>query len=99
MANGLLFKTTYTWQRPLTVLTASDAVTVDRVDVYLVSDVNDTRATGQLDGADLSLPDIGDLSPGEYCLCFRTTVLGPYSEQSGRYTYQTDYTIYKVNLE
>jgi|GEM_PF-1759132 len=99
MANGLLFKTTYTWQRPLTVLTASDAVTVDAVDVYLVSDGNDTQATGQLDGADLSLPDIDDLSPGEYCLCFRTTVLGPYSEQSGRYTYQTDYTIYKVNLE
>ncbi len=99
MANGLLFKTTYTWQRPLTVLTASDDVTVDAVDVYLVSDVNDTRATGQLDGADLGLPDIDDLSPGEYCLCFRTTVLGPYSEKIGRYTYQTDYTIYKVDLK
>ena len=39
------------------------------------------------------------LDPGTYYLCFRTTVLGPYSEKTGRYTYQTDYTIYKVNLK
>ncbi len=96
MSNGLLFKTIYTWQRPLTVLTASDAVIVDRVDVYLVSDGNDLQATGQLDGADLGLSDMDDLSPGVYYLCFRTTVLGPYSEKIGRYTYQTDYTVYKV---
>lgn len=100
MSNGLLFKTTYTWQRPLTVLTASDQVSVDAVDVYLVSDGNgDTQATGQLDGADLGLSDVDDLSPGVYYLCFRTTVLGPYSEKVGRYTYQTDYTIYKVDLK
>ena len=100
MSNGLLFKTTYTWQRPLNVLTASDQVSVDAVDVYLVSDGNgDTQATGQLDGADLGLSDVDDLSPGVYYLCFRTTVLGPYSEKVGRYTYQTDYTIYKVDLK
>ncbi len=100
MSNGLLFKTTYTWQRPLNILTASDQVSVDAVDVYLVSDGNgDTQATGQLDGADLGLSDVDDLSPGVYYLCFRTTVLGPYSEKVGRYTYQTDYTIYKVDLK
>ena len=100
MSNGLLFKTTYTWQRPLNVLTASDQVSVDAVDVYLVSDGNgDTQATGQLDRADLGLSDVDDLSPGVYYLCFRTTVLGPYSEKVGRYTYHTDYTIYKVDLK
>ena len=100
MSNGLLFKTTYTWQRPLNVLTASDAVTVDAVDVYLVNDGDSAiQVTGQLDGAELSLSDVDELSPGEYCLCFRTTVLGPYSEKIGRYTYQTDYTIYKVDLK
>ena len=100
MGNGLLFKTTYTWQRPLTILTASDAVTVDTVDVYLVSDGNgDIQTTGQLDGADLSLSDVDGLAPGTYYLCFRTTVLGPYSEKVGRYTFQTDYTIYKVDLK
>ena len=100
MGNGLLFKTTYTWQRPLTILTASDAVTVDTVDVYLSSDGNgDIQTTGQLDGADLSLSDVDGLAPGTYFLCFRTTVLGPYSEKIGRYTFQTDYTIYKVDLK
>lgn len=100
MGNGLLFKTTYTWQRPLTILTASDAVTVDTVDVYLASDGNgDIQTTGQLDGADLSLSDVDGLAPGTYYLCFRTTVLGPYSEKTGRYTFQTNYTIYKVDLK
>ena len=100
MGNGLLFKTTYTWQRPLTILTASDAVTVDTVDVYLASDGNgDIQTTGQLDGADLSLSDVDGLAPGTYFLCFSTTVLGPYSEKIGRYTFQTDYTIYKVDLK
>ncbi len=97
MANGLLFKTTYAWQRPLTVLTASDAVSVDAVDVYLANDGSSAiQATGQLDGADLGLADMDSLPPGTYYLCFRTTVLGPYSEKSGRYAYRTDYTIYKV---
>ena len=100
MGNGLLFKTTYTWQRPLTILTASDAVTVDTVDVYLASDgLGDIQTTGQLDGADLSLSDVDGLAPGTYFLCFSTTVLGPYSEKIGRYTFQTDYTIYKVDLK
>ena len=97
MSNGLQFKTTYTWQRPLTILTASDAVTVDRVDVYLVNDAdNAIQATGQLGEADLDLTEMDELPPGVYYLCFRTTVLGPYSEKIGRYTYQTDYTVYKV---
>jgi hypothetical protein len=100
LLNGLLFKTTYTWQRPLTILTASDAVSVDGVDVYLVNDGNSAmQATGQLDGADLSLADLDELPPGEYYLCFHTTALGPYSEKIGRYTFQTDFTIYKVTLK
>ena len=91
MSNGLLFKTTYTWQRPLNILTASDQVSVAGVDVY-----SDTFEKLHSD-ADISFLD--DLDPGTYYLCFRTTVLGPYSEKTGRYTYQTDYTIYKVNLK
>ena len=100
MANGILFQNTYIWQRPLTVLTASDAVSMYGVDVYLVNDGNSAiRATGQLDGADLSLTDLDDLPPGEYYLCFHTAALGPYSEKIGRYTFQTDNTIYKVTLK
>ena len=100
MSNGLLFKTTYTWQRPLNILTASDQVSVARVDVYLVNDGDSAmQATGQLDGADLDLAEIDQLPPGTYYLCFHTTVLGPYSEKIGRYTYQTDITIYKVKLK
>ena len=91
MSNGLLFKTTYTWQRPLNILTASDQVSVAGVDVY-----SDTFEKLHSD-AEISFLD--DLDPGTYYLCFRTTVLGPYSEKTGRYTYQTDYTIYKVNLK
>lgn len=97
LSNGLLFKTTYTWQRPLNILTASDAVMVGQVDVYLVNDGDSVmQATGQLVGADLDLTEMDELPPGVYYLCFRTTVLGPYSEKVGRYTYQTDFTIYKV---
>ena len=102
MADGLLIKTTYTWQRPLTVLTASDAVTVGKVDVYRVtSGDNAAGVPEQLEtyGVDLDLSKIDDLPAGKYYLCFYTTVLGPYSEEIGRYAYQTDYTIYKVNLE
>ena len=91
MSNGLLFKTTYTWQRPLNILTASDQVSVAGVDVY-----SDTFEKLHSD-AEISFLD--DLDPGTYYLCFYTTVLGPYSEKTGRYTYQTDYTIYKVNLK
>jgi outer membrane protein assembly factor BamB len=99
MSNGLLFKTTYTWQRPLNIITASDAVMVGQVDVYLVNDGDSAmQATGQLDGAGLDLSEIDTLPPGTYYLCFHTTVLGPYSEKAGRYTYHTDFTIYKVKL-
>ena len=91
MSNGLLFKTTYTWQRPLNILTASDQVSVAGVDVY-----SDTFE--KLHG-DAEISFLDDLDPGTYYLCFRTTVLGPYSEKVGRYTYQTDYTIYKVDLK
>lgn len=91
MSNGLLFKTTYTWQRPLNILTASDQVSVAGVDVY-----SDTFEKLHSD-AEISFLD--DLDPGTYYLCFRTTVLGPYSEKTGRYTYQTDYTIYKVDVK
>ncbi len=100
LSNGLLFKTTYTWQRPLNILTASDAVSMYGVDAYLVNDGNSAiQATGQLAGADLSLTDLDELPPGEYYLCFHTTTLGPYSEKIGRYTFQTDFTIYKVTLK
>ena len=88
MSNGLLFKTTYTWQRPLNILTASDQVSVAGVDVY--SD------TFEKLHSDVGINFLDELDPGTYYLCFRTTVLGPYSEKTGRYTYQTDYTIYKV---
>ena len=91
MSNGLLFKTTYTWQRPLNSLTASDQVSVAGVDVY-----SDTFE--KLHG-DAEISFLDDLDPGTYYLCFHTTVLGPYSEKTGRYTYQTDYTIYKVDLK
>ena len=97
LANGLLFKGKYVWRRPLTILTASDAVSVDNVTVFGA----DSGEAGQLqlDGADLDLQEIDALPVGEYYLCFCTTVLGPYSEKAGRYTFTTDYTIYKVTLE
>ena len=91
MSNGLLFKTTYTWQRPLNILTASDQVSVAGVDVY-------SDSFEKLHG-DAEISFLDDLDPGTYYLCFHTTVLGPYSEKTGRYTYQTDYTIYKVDLK
>ena len=91
MSNGLLFKTTYTWQRPLNILTASDQVSVAGVDVY--SD------TFEKLHSDVGISFLDALDPGTYYLCFCTTVLGPYSEKVGRYTYQTDYTIYKVDLK
>ncbi len=102
LANGILLKGKYVWRRPLTILTASDAVTVDRVTVLGVASGDNAEGETdqlQLDGADLELDQIDALPAGEYYLCFRTTTLGPYSEKIGRYTYQTDYTIYKVTLE
>ena len=101
MGNGLLFKTTYTWQRPLTVLTVSDAVNVDAMDVYRVTAGNNAdREPEQVEkicsNGDLAV--INELPAGVYYLCFQTTMLGPYYETIGRYTYQTDFTIYKVTL-
>ena len=97
LANGLLFKGKYVWRQPLTILTASDAVTVDHVTVCGADD----RETQQLalDGADLDLSELDALPAGEYYLCFHTTAQGPYSEKAGRYTFAADYTVYKVTLE
>ena len=78
---------------PWSILTASDTVSVDQVDVYGAGDEQLA-----LDGANLKLTEIDALPPGEYFLCFHTTILGPYSSTIGRYTFTTDYTIYKVIL-
>ena len=102
MGNGLLFLGRKVWQRPLTILTASDAVTVDQVDVYRVKAGDNAKGEReQLEeyGVNLELSAIDALPAGEYYLCFHTTVLDPYSEKAGRYTFTTDYTIYKVTLE
>ena len=102
LSNGLLFMEKKVWHRPLTIITASDNVTVDRVRVLGVASGDNAEGETdqlQIDGADLELDQIDALPAGEYYLCFRTTTLGPYSEKIGRYTYQTDYTIYKVTLE
>ena len=102
MGNGLLFKGRKIWKRPLTILAASDAVSVDNVTVWGVPSENNAGGVDeqlQLDGADLDLSEIDALPAGEYYLCFRTTTMGPYSEKVGRYTFNTDYTIYKVSLD
>ena len=75
---------------PWQIFTASDQVTVDRVEVYSGS------FEGLCSNAEISVVD--ELPPGSYYLCFHTTTLGPYSEKIGRYTYTTDYTIYKAKL-
>ena len=76
---------------PWEIITISDNVTVERVEVY--SESLERLHTY----AELSVIDT--LPPGKYYLCFHTTTLGPYSETIGRYTYRTDFTIYKVTLE
>ena len=75
---------------PWEIITISDNVTVERVEVY--SEYLERLHTY----AELSVIDT--LPAGRYYLCFHTTVLGPYSEKIGKYTYRTDYTIYKVAL-
>ena len=75
---------------PWEILTASDDVTADRVEVY--SENLDRLYTN----AEIGIID--ELPAGRYYLCFHTTVVGPYSEKIGRYTYRTDYTIYKAVL-
>ncbi|MBR0205996.1 MAG: hypothetical protein IJQ45_04535 [Clostridia bacterium] len=75
---------------PWEIITISDNVTVERVEVY--SESLERLHTY----AELSVIDT--LPPGKYYLCFHTTTLGPYSETIGRYTYRTDFTIFKVNL-
>ena len=76
---------------PWEIITISDNVTVERVEVY--SESLERLHTY----AELSVIDT--LPPGKYYLCFHTTTLGPYSETIGRYTYRTDFTIYKVTLK
>ena len=75
---------------PWEIITASDNVTVDCVEVY------SENMERLYNNAEISIID--GLDPGTYYLCFRTTVLGPYSEKIGRYTFRTDYTIYKAVL-
>ena len=75
---------------PWEILTASDDVTADRVEVY--SENLERLYTN----AEIGIID--ELPAGRYYLCFHTTVVGPYSEKIGRYTYRTDYTIYKAVL-
>ena len=75
---------------PWEILTVSDDVTADRVEVY--SENLDRLYTN----AEIGIID--ELPAGRYYLCFRTTIVGPYSEKIGRYTYRTDYTIYKAVL-
>ena len=75
---------------PWEILTASDDVTADRVEVY--SENLERLYTN----AEIGIID--ELPAGRYYLCFRTTIVGPYSEKIGRYTYRTDYTIYKAVL-
>ena len=75
---------------PWEIITISDNVTVERVEVY--SESLERLHTY----AELSVID--ELPAGRYYLCFHTTVVGPYSEKIGRYAYRTDYTIYKAVL-
>lgn len=75
---------------PWEIITASDSVTADRVEVY------SENLERLYNNAEISVID--SLPAGRYYLCFHTTVLGPYSEKIGKYTYRTDYTIYKVAL-
>ena len=102
LENGLLFKGEKVWQRPLTILTASDAVSVDLVDIYRVS--SGDNAAGQPErleawGLDQALSAMDALPEGEYYLCFHTTTLGPYAQAAARYTFTKAYTVYKVTLK
>ena len=102
LANGLLFKGQKRWTRPLTVLTASENVTVKRVNVYRVTAGDNAQGAAETlerVAANQPLSAIDDLPAGEYYLCFETYVQGPYVEKIGKYTYRMDYTIYKVTLE
>ena len=102
LENGLLFKGEKVWQRPLTILTASDAVSVDLVDIYRVT--SGDNAAGQPErleawGLDQALSAMDALPEGEYYLCFHTTTLGPYAQAAARYTFTKAYTVYKVTLK
>ena len=101
LENGLLFMGKKRWTRPLTILTAGDDVTVDKVDVYRVTagdNAQKAAETVESTGENLPLSVIGDLPAGEYYFCFETYVQGPYVEAIGRYTYRMEYTIFKVTL-
>jgi hypothetical protein len=80
------------WERPLNLLTASDAVSVGSVEVF-------TDDLKSMLYADADIGVIDELPAGDYILCFHTNVLGPYSVEAGRYTFTNEYTIYKVTLE
>ena len=75
---------------PWEIFTVSDQVTVDQVDVY--------SASFERLYANAEIRVVDELPAGEYFLCFHTTTLGPYSEKAGRYTFTTDFTIYKAKL-
>ena len=75
---------------PWEISTVSDQVTVDQVDVY--------SASFERLYANAEIRVVDELPAGEYFLCFHTTTLGPYSEKAGRYTFTTDFTIYKAKL-
>ena len=75
---------------PWEIFTVSDQVTVDQVDVY--------SASFERLYANAEIRVVDELPAGEYFLCFHTTILGPYSEKAGRYTFTTDFTIYKAKL-
>ena len=80
------------WERPLNLLTASDAVSVGSVEVF-------TDDLKSMLYADADIGVIDELPAGDYILCFHTNILGPYSVEAGRYTFTNEYTIYKVTLE
>ena len=80
------------WERPLNLLTVSDAVSVGSVEVF-----TDDLKSMLYNDADIGVID--ELPAGDYILCFHTNVLGPYSVEAGRYTFTNEYTIYKVTLE
>ena len=80
------------WERPLNLLTASDAVSVGSVEVF-----TDDLKSMLYNDADIGVID--ELPAGDYILCFHTNILGPYSVEAGRYTFTNEYTIYKVTLE
>ena len=80
------------WERPLNLLTASDAVSVGSVEVF-----TDDLKSMLYNDADIGVID--ELPAGDYILCFHTNILGPYSVEAGCYTFTNEYTIYKVTLE